>query len=100
MADSFLEMRGIAKSFPGVQALREVSLTCAAGEVHALVGENGAGKSTLVKILAGAERPDAGEIVLDGHPVQFARPRDAQRAGISIIYQEFNLLPELSVLEN
>src|SRR5437016_12163565 len=95
-----LQMRGIGKSFPGVQALRDVSLTCTAGEVHALLGENGAGKSTLVKILAGVERPDAGQILLDGRPVRFSRPRDAQRRGISIIYQEFNLLPELTVLEN
>ena len=95
-----LEMRHISKSFPGVQALRDVSLTCAAGEVHALVGENGAGKSTLVKILAGAETPDAGQILLDGRVVRFVRPHDAQRHGISIIYQEFNLLPELTVLEN
>jgi ribose transport system ATP-binding protein len=95
-----LETRHISKSFPGVQALRDVSLTCAAGEVHALVGENGAGKSTLVKILAGAETPDAGQILLDGRAVRFGRPHDAQRHGISIIYQEFNLLPELTVLEN
>jgi ribose transport system ATP-binding protein len=95
-----LEMRHISKSFPGVQALRDVSLTCAVGEVHALVGENGAGKSTLVKILAGAETPDAGQILLDGRVVRFSRPHDAQRHGISIIYQEFNLLPELTVLEN
>ena len=95
-----LEMRHIGKSFPGVQALRDVSLTCASGEVHALVGENGAGKSTLVKILAGAETPDAGQILLDGRVMHFSRPHDAQRHGISIIYQEFNLLPELTVLEN
>jgi ribose transport system ATP-binding protein len=95
-----LEMRHISKSFPGVQALCDVSLTCAAGEVHALVGENGAGKSTLVKILAGAETPDAGQILLDGRVARCVRPHDAQRQGISIIYQEFNLLPELTVLEN
>src|SRR2546423_7794111 len=93
-------MRHIGKSFPGVQALRDVSLTCAAGEVHALVGENGAGNSTLVKILAGAETLDGGQILLDGRVVRFGRPHDAQRHGISIIYQEFNLLPELTVLEN
>jgi ABC-type sugar transport system ATPase subunit len=97
---ALLEMRRISKCFPGVQALREVSLACSAGEVHALVGENGAGKSTLMKILAGVERPDAGQILLDGMPVHFGGPRDALRAGISIIYQEFNLLPELTVLEN
>ena len=95
-----ISLEGISKSFPGVQALRDVSLACAAGEVHALLGENGAGKSTLMKILAGAERPDTGRIVVEGKPVRFGSPRDAQDAGISIIYQEFNLLPELTVLEN
>ena len=95
-----LEMRGITKGFPGVRALRGVDFDVAAGEVHALLGENGAGKSTLMKILAGAYAPDGGEIVLDGHAVHFAGPDDALAAGIVTIYQELNLVPQLSVAEN
>jgi ABC-type sugar transport system ATPase subunit len=93
-------MRGICKSFPGVRALSDASLEVARGECHALVGENGAGKSTLMKILAGAFLPDAGEIHLDGRPARIASPLDARRAGISMIYQEPSLLPELTVAEN
>ncbi|WP_433258779.1 sugar ABC transporter ATP-binding protein [Streptosporangium sp. CA-135522] len=93
-------MRGIAKSFLGVRVLTGVSLEAAAGEVHAVVGENGAGKSTLMKILAGVHAPDEGVIEIDGSPVSFAHPVDAQRAGVAIIYQEFNLLPERGVAEN
>ena len=99
-ATNILEMRGISKSFPGVKALDDVAFTCRAGEVHALVGENGAGKSTLMKILAGVYQPDAGEILLRGAPVQFASARAAQASGISIIYQEFNLIPYMTVAEN
>ncbi|MGV9772103.1 sugar ABC transporter ATP-binding protein [Streptosporangium sp. NPDC003464] len=93
-------MRGIAKSFLGVRVLSGVDLEAAAGEVHAVVGENGAGKSTLMKILAGVHAPDAGGVEIDGVPVSFAHPVDAQRAGVAIIYQEFNLLPERGVAEN
>src|SRR6476619_1534098 len=95
-----LRMAGIAKSFPGVQALRSVDFEVRAGEVHALLGENGAGKSTLLKILSGAQAPDAGEIVVDGASVDFAAPYEAQERGIVTIYQEFNLIPTLSVAEN
>jgi len=95
-----LEVRNISKRFPGVVALDDVSLAFYPGEVHAIVGENGAGKSTLMKILAGAYTPDKGEIHFQGAPVSFAHPREAQEAGISIIYQEFNLLPERSVAQN
>lgn len=95
-----LEMRHITKRFPGVLALDDVSLVCRRGHVHALVGENGAGKSTLIKILAGVLQPDAGEILLNGVRVQFRDPHDAQVQGISVIYQEFNLLPQLNVMEN
>ena len=95
-----LEMRGVSKSFPGVQALRAVDLELRAGEVLAVLGENGAGKSTLIKILGGAHRPDSGVIHVAGQPVQIQNPVDAQRAGISIIYQEFNLIPALSAREN
>ncbi|HTV74628.1 MAG TPA: sugar ABC transporter ATP-binding protein [Candidatus Acidoferrales bacterium] len=93
-------MRGIAKSFPGVRALAGVSFDVRAGEVHALVGENGAGKSTLMKILAGAQRADEGVIEIDGKPVEIDGPRAAEAAGIGMIYQEFNLVPDLGVVEN
>src|SRR4051812_35023479 len=82
-----LEMRGISKAFPGVVALDRVDLTLEAGDVHMLLGENGAGKSTLMKILSGAYRKDAGEIVIDGQPVEIAGPRDALALGIRVIYQ-------------
>lgn len=95
-----LEMRGISKSYPGVQALDRARLSVSSGECHALVGENGAGKSTLMKILAGAVLPDSGEIFLGGEEVLINSPLDARRLGISMIYQELNLLPELTVAEN
>ncbi len=97
---AFLEMIGIQKSYPGVRALKGVNLSVESGEVHALVGENGAGKSTLMKILAGAERLDSGEIRLDGKPVTISDPIRAQELGIRMIYQEFNLVPQLSAAEN
>jgi ribose transport system ATP-binding protein len=93
-------MSGISKSFPGVRALDGVSFEVAAGEVHALVGENGAGKSTLMKVLAGAYRADAGSIEVDGKPVSIDGPKAAERLGIGMIYQEFNLVPDLGVIEN
>ncbi len=95
-----LVMKGITKDFPGVRALDGVTLEVCRGEVHALVGENGAGKSTLVKILAGAVLRDRGEIRLDGRPVEISSPHAAQELGVSMIYQEFNLVPHLSVAEN
>jgi ABC-type sugar transport system ATPase subunit len=95
-----LAMRGIEKSFVGVKVLEGVDLECRAGEVHAVVGENGAGKSTLMKVLAGAHAPDAGEVLLDGEAVSFRHAREAQERGVSIIYQEFNLLPERTVAQN
>jgi ABC-type sugar transport system ATPase subunit len=95
-----LEMRHIAKNFGGVRALRDVSLEVPAGEVHALCGENGAGKSTLMKILAGAITEYEGEIRLEGRPVRFSGPRQAEDAGIRIIYQELNLVPQLTVADN
>jgi ribose transport system ATP-binding protein len=94
------EMRGISKSFPGVKALSNVSFACGRGEVHALCGENGAGKSTLIKILSGVYRPDDGEVLIDGEPQHFTHPQQALQAGISVIYQEFSLLPERTVAQN
>jgi ribose transport system ATP-binding protein len=95
-----LDIKGISKAFPGVQALKDVSFSVRAGEVHALVGENGAGKSTLMKILAGVYHPDDGQLYWEGQPLVLANPAAAQHQGISIIYQEFNLLPHLTVAEN
>jgi ribose transport system ATP-binding protein len=94
------EARGITKGFPGVLALDDASLRLEPGEVHALVGENGAGKSTLVRILTGVYQPDRGTLRLGGDPVAFATPLDAQRAGVSTIYQEVNLIPQMSVAHN
>src|SRR5687768_5266831 len=87
------ETRATRKSFPGVRAIKHGELSLLAGEVHALLGENGAGKSTLIKILAGAQRADAGSILVEGQPVPMRTPHDAARAGIAVIYQEFNLVP-------
>ncbi|CAL8968353.1 MAG: sugar ABC transporter ATP-binding protein [Cellulomonas sp. 73-145] len=95
-----LEARGVSKSFPGVKALSDVSITVRAGEVHALVGENGAGKSTLIKILTGVYQCDSGELRHRGEPVTFADPRAAQAAGISTIYQELDLVPMQSAARN
>jgi ribose transport system ATP-binding protein len=95
-----LRAEGLRKRFPGVLALDGVDLTVRSGEVHVLLGENGAGKSTLIKMLSGAYHPDEGRVLLDGHPVHIRTAGDAQRLGIATIYQEFNLVPELSVAEN
>ena len=95
-----LAVRGVKKSFPGVQALCGVDLTLQRGEVLALLGENGAGKSTLMRIIGGAQRPDAGTLEIEGRPVRFSSPQEARRAGIAVIYQEFNLVPALTAAEN
>ncbi|MBJ9239279.1 sugar ABC transporter ATP-binding protein [Citrobacter braakii] len=100
MSETFLQMSHITKRFPGVLALSNVDFALRKGEVHALLGENGAGKSTLMKILSGVYQPDEGDIVFEGQPVTFANPLSAQSAGITIIHQEFNLFPELTVEEN
>jgi ribose transport system ATP-binding protein len=97
---TILQMQGIKKSFVGVEVLHGVDLDLRAGEVHAIVGENGAGKSTLMKTLAGVHAPTEGTIRIDGEEVSFAHPAQAQAAGIGIVYQEFNLLPDRSVAEN
>lgn len=95
-----LEVVDATKEFVGVKALDGVSFSVRPGEVHALVGENGAGKSTLIKVLTGVHRPDSGQVRHRGEPVEFHRPLDAQRAGISTIYQEVNLVPLMSVAAN
>jgi ribose transport system ATP-binding protein len=95
-----LEMRDITKRFPGVTALDGVDFELERGEVHVVLGENGAGKSTLIKMLSGAYRPDEGEILLDGESVEIPSATVAQALGISTIYQEFNLVPQLTVAEN
>ncbi|EOD3173084.1 sugar ABC transporter ATP-binding protein [Citrobacter freundii] len=100
MSETFLQMSHITKRFPGVLALSNVDFALRKGEVHALLGENGAGKSTLMKILSGVYQPDEGDIIFEGQSVSFANPLSAQSAGITIIHQEFNLFPELSVEEN
>ncbi|MCO5209725.1 MAG: sugar ABC transporter ATP-binding protein [Caldilinea sp.] len=97
---ALLWMEDVSKSFPGVQALQNVSLHVGAGEILGLIGQNGAGKSTLMKILSGVYMPDSGEILLGGEPIQIHNPHHAQELGISIIYQELNLMPNLSVMEN
>jgi ABC-type sugar transport system ATPase subunit len=99
-APALLEMRGIVKSFPGVKALRGVDLSLRPGEVLALLGENGAGKSTLMKVLGGAHRADKGAIAIDGRELHFHSPQDSRRAGVAVIYQEFNLVPGLTACEN
>jgi ABC-type sugar transport system ATPase subunit len=95
-----LELKNVSKAFPGVQALKKINFNLKKGEVHSLVGENGAGKSTLLKILAGAYKKDAGVIILEGSEVEIIEPKHALDLGISVIYQEFNLIPNLSVAEN
>ncbi|MFB0834948.1 sugar ABC transporter ATP-binding protein [Arthrobacter halodurans] len=95
-----LRVTGLTKGFFGVPVLQDVALELRAGEVHGLVGENGAGKSTLMKLLAGVHQRDAGTVELDGRPVEFSHPTQAHVAGLSTVFQEFNLLPERTVAEN
>jgi monosaccharide-transporting ATPase len=99
-SDYIVEMKGIAKAFPGVQALSKVDFFLKRGEIHAIVGENGAGKSTLIKVLTGVEKQDAGTVTLEGKAVTVKSPLHAQELGISTVYQEINLCPNLSVAEN
>jgi rhamnose transport system ATP-binding protein len=100
MTTPILEMRHVSKRFDMTQALDDVSLTLYPGEIHALVGENGAGKSTLIKVVTGVHRPDQGEILLDGRPVQVRNSQEAQAHGIAAIYQEPMVFPDLNVAEN
>lgn len=97
---TILEARGVSKAFPGVRALDSVNIEIEKGEIHSIVGENGAGKSTLMNIFSGVYPADAGEILLDGEPVIFKNVFGAIKQGISIIFQEFNLMPDLTVAEN
>ncbi len=100
MGEVILEMKGMEIAFPGVKALDGVDFSLRAGEVHALLGENGAGKSTLIKCLTGVHRPDAGTMLLEGNSIRPHSPQDAQKIGISTVYQEVNLCPNLTVAEN
>ncbi|MGE4464943.1 sugar ABC transporter ATP-binding protein [Sphaerochaeta sp.] len=100
MHQNLIAMHHISKRFPGVQALKDVSFSLEKGEIHALLGENGAGKSTLIKVLTGVETCDEGTIHLEGKPIAAKTPQEAQRLGISTVYQEVNLCPNLSVTEN
>ncbi|WP_418290391.1 ATP-binding cassette domain-containing protein, partial [Massilicoli timonensis] len=100
MEPNIIELSNISKCFPGVKALDRVSLSVKKGHVHGLIGENGAGKSTLMKILSGVYQRDEGEIIFDGKTVPTMTPQISQSLGISIIYQEFNLVPVLSIAEN
>src|SRR5690625_684613 len=95
-----VELKDISKSFGGITALKRVTFKVKKGEVHVLMGENGAGKSTLMKILSGAYRKDTGSIWIDGKEVEIRNTHDSNKLGIGIIYQEFSLVPELSVAEN
>src|SRR3954471_1468368 len=95
-----VEMRGISKSFAGVRVLDNVDFSLQRGEIHALVGGNGAGKSTLMKILEGVYTPDTGQILIDGQPVEIRSPQDARALGIGMIFQEFSLIPTLTVAQN
>src|SRR4030081_50045 len=96
----FLRLEGVTKRYGGVTALANVDFSCSLGTIHAVVGENGAGKSSLMKIIAGVVRPDEGQIYLEGHPVQFTSPAEAALLGITCIFQELSLLPDLSVSDN
>ncbi len=98
--NQLLEMTHISKEFPGVKALQDVQFGLRAGEIHALLGENGAGKSTLIKVLTGVESLDSGTVLLDGEQIHVHSPHEAQQVGISTVYQEVNLCPDLTVAEN
>lgn len=96
----FVELRGVTKRFPGVVAVRDVSIGFRAGTVHALLGENGAGKSTLVKIISGIYAPDEGQLLFEGRPVRLRFPADAERYGVAVVHQHRTLVDDLSVAEN
>ena len=97
---TILKLEHVSKAYPGVQALDDVSVEFESGEVHALMGENGAGKSTLIKVIGGAVRPTEGKIILNGKTFSSLTPAASAQNGVGVIYQEFNLVPSLSVAEN
>ena len=97
---NLLQIKNIRKTFPGVVALDDVSLSIAPGEIHTLLGENGAGKSTLMNVLTGLYRPDRGDILFNGSPVQLSSPRDSLALGIGMVHQHFMLVPAHTVFEN
>ena len=100
MSEPILELREISKSFSGVEVVHKVDFTLQPGEIHALLGENGAGKSTLVKVITGFHQPDNGVIIFDGEERRFTDTRESRQAGITAIYQELSLFPDLDVAEN
>ena len=100
MSNTILKLEHISKAYPGVQALDDVSVSFEAGEVHALMGENGAGKSTMIKIIGGAIQPTGGTVELNGQTFTSLTPAVSSQNGVGVIYQEFNLVPSLSVSEN
>ena len=100
MSEQILQMNHIIKEFSGVRVLKDVSFDLKAGEVHALIGENGAGKSTLIKVLGGVYFQENGDVVINGQIQKFTCAQDSIKAGVGIIYQEFNLVPTLSIAEN
>lgn len=100
MSEYVVELKNITKRFPGVVALRNMSIQIKPGEIHGLIGENGAGKSTLIKVLTGVHMPDEGEIFVDGNKCDFKKPNDARSAGIACVYQELNIVKTLPVVDN
>ena len=99
-SNTVLEVKGLVKEYPGTRALDGVDLQIHRGEIHALLGENGAGKSTLIRLICGATRPTAGQILFGGRPVELNSPQQAQDLGVAVVHQHFNLVPQLSVAEN
>lgn len=100
MSNYLVELKGVTKRFPGVVAMRNMSLQIRPGEIHGLIGENGAGKSTLIKVLTGVHIPEEGSIYIEGNKVSFKNPNEAATAGIACVYQELNIVKLLSVTDN
>lgn len=100
MTTPAMQLRGVTKRFGSVIALRDIDISVQAGEVHCLLGDNGAGKSTLIKILSGVHRPTSGEILVDGEPVFFRSPRDAQERGVATVFQDLGMIPLMSISRN
>ena len=100
MTTPLLSLQGITKRYPGVVANQDVSLTVMPGQAHAVLGENGAGKSTLMKIIYGSVKPDEGQVVFNGQPVNIRNPQEARKLGISMVFQHFSLFDTLTVAEN